>query len=140
MFDSEMEGNIVSGSDQKPNIIIMYADDLGFGDVGCYGAAHISTPNIDGLATESLLFTEGYATAATCTPSRYSLLTGSYPWRNERARILAGDAPMIIAPGPQTLPSMLRQAGYATGWHRHLGAGPISISAAKELGRRDRRL
>lgn len=65
-----------------PNVIIMYADDLGFGDVGCYGATDIPTPNIDRLAASGLKFTNGYATAATCTPSRYSLLTGSYPWRN----------------------------------------------------------
>ncbi|MCK5155523.1 MAG: arylsulfatase [Spirochaetales bacterium] len=114
---------------QNPNIIIMYADDLGFGDIGCYGSTHIPTPNLDNFATESLRFTEGYATAATCTPSRYSLLTGSYPCRNERARILAGDAPMIIPPGSQTLSSMLKQAGYTTAvvgkWHLGLGDGNL---------------
>ena len=113
-------------SGDRPNIIILYADDLGFGDVGCYGATAIPTPNIDRLAEQGLRFTEGYATAATCTPSRYSLLTGSYPWRNPRAAILAGDAPLIIPPGTATLPEVLRQAGYATAvvgkWH--LGLGP----------------
>ena len=93
-------------SADRPNIVIMYADDLGFGDVGCYGGTGIPTPNIDRLAAQGLKFIDGYASAATCTPSRYSLLTGSYPWRNERAAILAGDAPIIIPPGSPTLPSI----------------------------------
>ena len=113
----------------RPNIIVMYADDLGFGDIGCYGATHIPTPNLDRLAAEGLKFQQGYATAATCTPSRYSLLTGSYPWRNKNARILAGNAPLIISPTDQTLPSLLKQAGYNTGivgkWHLGVGAGNL---------------
>jgi arylsulfatase A-like enzyme len=113
----------------KPNIIILYADDLGFGDVGCYGAQEIPTPNIDSLSREGVTFTQGYATAATCTPSRYSLLTGSYPWRNPRAAILAGDDPLIIDAETPTLPSMLKRAGYATGivgkWHLGLGRGDL---------------
>ncbi|MBN2450278.1 MAG: arylsulfatase [Lentisphaeria bacterium] len=116
-----------TSSNGRPNIIVLYADDLGFGDIGCYGATAVPTPNLDRLAKEGLRFREGYATAATCTPSRYSLLTGSYPWRNPGARILAGDAPLIIPPGSFTLPAMLRQAGYATGvvgkWHLGIGDG-----------------
>ena len=115
--------------EKNPNIIIMYADDLGFGDIGCYGAARIPTPNLDRLATQGIRFQQGYATAATCTPSRYSLLTGSYPWRNPQAAILAGDAAMIIAADMPTLPGMLRQAGYKTGvvgkWHLGLGQNDI---------------
>ena len=114
---------------QRPNIIIMYADDLGFGDLSCYGATRLQTPNLDRLADQGLQFMQGYATAATCTPSRYSLLTGSYPWRNPGARILAGDAPMIIPRGMQTLPGMLQEAGYVTGivgkWHLGLGEGDL---------------
>ena len=116
-------------SPRHPNIVIMYADDLGFGDVGCYGASKIPTPNIDRLAAEGVKFHQGYATAATCTPSRYSILTGSYPWRNPRAAILPGDAPLIIPHDMATLPSLLKKAGYRTGvvgkWHLGMGEGKI---------------
>ncbi len=112
-----------------PNFVIIYADDLGFGDLGCYGAEGIPTPNLDAMAADGMRFTNFYATAATCTPSRYSLLTGSYPWRNPRAKILAGDAPMIIGPNELTLPAALKRVGYATSvvgkWHIGLGDGKI---------------
>lgn len=110
---------------RAPNFIVIYADDLGFGDLGCYGADGIPTPNLDRMAKEGARFTNFYATAATCTPSRYSLLTGTYPWRNPRAKILAGDAPMIIGADELTLPAVLKRAGYATSvigkWHIGLG-------------------
>jgi arylsulfatase A-like enzyme len=113
-----------------PNIVILYADDLGFGDLGCYGAKGMATPHLDAMAAEGVRFTNFYATAATCTPSRYSLLTGTYPWRNPRAKILAGDAPMIIAPSELTMPAALKRAGYATAvvgkWHIGLGNGNIN--------------
>ena len=117
----------MTDSAKHPNIVVMYADDLGFGDVSCYGATALDTPNIDRLASEGVVFYHGYATAATCTPSRYSLLTGSYSWRNERAHILPGDAPLIIDPDTSTLPSVLKEAGYKTGvvgkWHLGIGEG-----------------
>ena len=117
----------MTDSARHPNIVVMYADDLGFGDVSCYGATALDTPNIDRLASEGVIFYQGYATAATCTPSRYSLLTGSYSWRNERAHILPGDAPLIIDPDTSTLPSVLKEAGYTTGvvgkWHLGIGEG-----------------
>ncbi|MFW6151373.1 MAG: sulfatase family protein [Verrucomicrobiota bacterium] len=113
----------------KPNIIIMYADDLGFGDVACYGGTAIPTPNIDRLAAEGMQFDRGYATAATCTPSRYSLLTGAYPWRKPEASILPGNAPSLISPDMTTLPSMLKSSGYTTGvvgkWHLGIGDGNV---------------
>lgn len=119
-------------SPTRPNIVIINADDLGFGDLGCYGADGIPTPNLDRMASDGVRFTSLYATAATCTPSRYSLLTGSYPWRNPRAKILAGDAPMIIGKDELTLPAALRRAGYATSaigkWHIGLGNGTIDWS------------
>jgi arylsulfatase A-like enzyme len=114
---------------RNPNIIIMYADDLGYGDIGCYGATDISTPNLDRLASDGILFTEAYSVAATCTPARYSLLTGVYPWRNKYAAILPGDAPLIIDPAMPTLPGMLHSEGYKTGivgkWHLGLGTGGL---------------
>ena len=127
----------MADSARLPNIVVMYADDLGFGDVSCYGATALDTPNIDRLASEGVIFYQGYATAATCTPSRYSLLTGSYSWRNERAHILPGDAPLIIDPDTATVPSVLKEAGYTTGvvgkWHLGIGEGNQNWNAPLPL-------
>ena len=78
--------------EEKPNVIVILADDLGFGDVSAYGSTTIHTPNIDSLARGGVCFTNGYATSATSTPSRYALMTGMYPWKNKDAKILPGDA------------------------------------------------
>jgi arylsulfatase A-like enzyme len=110
---------------RPPNIVIILADDLGYGDVSCYGATRVRTPNVDRLAQEGLRFTDAHASSATCTPSRYALLTGEYPWRRQGTAILPGDASLIIRPGRTTLASVLQGAGLRTGavgkWHLGLG-------------------
>lgn len=112
-----------------PNIVIINMDDLGYGDLGAYGAEGIPTPNMDYLVENGIRFTDGYAASSTCTPSRYALLTGVYPWRNSDAKILPGTAPLIIDTAQQTLPKMLKKAGYYTGivgkWHLGLGTGQV---------------
>ena len=99
---------------KKPNIVVIYMDDLGFGDLSSYGATALKTPNIDNLANNGVKFTNGYATSATCTPSRYGLLTGVYPWRNKDAKILPGTAPLIIDVKQQSIPNVLKKVGYET--------------------------
>lgn len=126
-----------------PNIIVILADDLGFGDVSAYGSKTISTPNIDRLAQGGVCFTNGYATSATSTPSRYALFTGMYPWKNKDARILPGDAPLLIPTNIPTLPKMMQEAGYETAaigkWHLGMGDGNVNwnkkiVPGAKEIG------
>ena len=100
---------------QKPNIIYIFADDLGIGDLSCYGATKVSTPNIDRLAGQGVQFTNAYATSATSTPSRFGLLTGMYPWRQENTGIAPGNSELIIDTTCVTMADMLKDAGYATG-------------------------
>jgi len=110
-----------------PNIIFIYADDVGYGDLSCYGATSVRTPNVDRLAKEGIRFTNAYACASTCTPSRFSLLTGMYPWRQPNTAVARGDAPSIIPSSQYTVAKMLRNAGYSTAavgkWHLGLGEG-----------------
>jgi arylsulfatase A-like enzyme len=100
---------------QQPNIVLIMTDDLGYGDVSSYGVTAVTTPNIDRLTKEGLRFTDAHASAATCTPSRYALLTAEYAWRGPGTGILPGNAAPIIDPHQTTLPSMLKSAGYSTG-------------------------
>ncbi len=107
-----------------PNVVIIYGDDVGFGDVGAYGSKLIPTPNIDRLAKEGLRFTDGHCSAATCSPSRYSMLTGIHGFRDGVA-ILPPNAPLSISTEILTLPKLFKQAGYMTGvvgkWHLGIG-------------------
>ncbi len=114
---------------EAPNIIMVYLDDLGYGDLSSYGATEISTPNIDAMAEGGIRFTDAHSSSATCTPSRYAMLTGEYPWRYKDAKILPGTAPLLIGIDQETLPKMLKRQGYQTAvigkWHLGLGAGVV---------------
>ena len=111
----------------NPNIIFILADDVGYGDLSCYGAKAVQTPSVDLLAKKGVRFTHAYACSSTCTPSRYGLLTGQYPWRRNDTGIARGDAPMIIHSDQTTVATVLKNAGYTTGvvgkWHLGLGEG-----------------
>jgi arylsulfatase A len=115
-------------ADEKPNIIVIMADDLGFGDVGYNGATELETPHIDGLAARGLRFTNGYRSASTCTPTRFSFLTGKYAFRQAGAGIAPPNATALIQPGTETIASIVHKAGYATAvvgkWHLGLRAKP----------------
>ena len=110
---------------QKPNVIVIMADDIGYGDLSCYGEKTIHTPNVEKLAESGMRFTDAHAVAATSTPSRYSFLTGHYAWRRTDTGIAPGDAGMIIRPEQYTVADLFKEAGYATAaigkWHLGMG-------------------
>lgn len=110
---------------ELPNVIFIYADDLGYGDLECYGATRVQTPNVNRLANEGIRFTQAHATASTSTPSRYAMLTGEYAWRRPDTDIAAGNAKMIIRPEQFTMADLFKAAGYSTAaigkWHLGLG-------------------
>ena len=110
----------------RPNVVMIYADDLGFGDLECYGAIGVKTPNVNRLSNNGVRFTNAHAVASTSTPSRYSLLTGEYPWRKSGTDVAAGDAAMIISPDQYTVADVFKDAGYTTAafgkWHLGLGS------------------
>jgi arylsulfatase A-like enzyme len=118
-----------TGDLKKPNIVVILSDDIGYGDLTCYGGVNVNTPHIDGLAKSGLRFTDAHCASATCTPSRYAMLTGCYAWRQDGVQVLPGDAKSLIEPGRPTVASVLKSAGYATGlvgkWHIGLGDGSI---------------
>ena len=134
------EGVVTEKNARPPNIIVFYADDLGYGDVSSYGASQISTPNVDVLANSGIKFMDAHSSAATCTPSRYSLLTGEYGFR-KNAKILTGDAPALIGADTFTLPALLKKAGYKTAvigkWHLGLGDGGVNWNETVSPGPRE---
>ena len=126
-------------STPPPNVIFILSDDVGWGDLGCYGATKTKTPNLDALAKEGMRFTDAHASAAVCTPTRYSLLTGEYSWRRDAAGlnkgVANGDSPLLIPVGSTTLPGIMKKAGYRTAaigkWH--LGFGTSRPDYNKDL-------
>ncbi len=114
-----------SAQEQRPNILLINADDIGYGDLSCYGMTRIQTPNVDRLAQNGIRFTNAHTTSATSTPSRYGMLTGTYPWRTPDTAVASGDAAMIIKPEKPTIADMLKSAGYNTAvigkWHLGIG-------------------
>ena len=118
------------GLEKKPNFVLILADDLGYGDVGCYGATKIKTPNIDRLAAEGVRFTQAYCPGSVCSPTRYSLMSGRYWWRNPRHHPTGVHAPggcLLFEPDRLTLAKLFKQNGYATAavgkWHLGFGEG-----------------
>ena len=111
---------------KRPNVIFLYADDLGIGDLSCYGATKVHTPNIDKLASQGVKFVNAFATSSVSTPSRFGMLTGMYPWRQKNTGIAPGNSELIIDSTCVTLADIFQTAGYRTGaigkWH--LGLGP----------------
>ena len=107
----------------NPNIVLILADDLGYGDIGSYNPhSRIQTPHMDQLAEEGMRFTDAHSPSAVCTPTRYALLTGRYAWRSRlKSGVLWGYSPLLIEPDLATLPSLLQSAGYYTAavgkWH-----------------------
>src|SRR5262245_34090029 len=108
---------------RRPNLVVILADDLGYGDVHALNAGgKIATPNMDRLAAEGMAFTDAHSSASVCTPTRYSLLTGRYAWRSRlQSGVLQGVSPHLIAPGRLTVPALLKRFGYGTAcigkWH-----------------------
>lgn len=127
---------------KRPNVVVVLADDVGYGDLGCYGSTKVKTPNLDALAKAGTRFTDAHSPAAVCTPTRYALLTGQYAWRHAPgSRILSGVAPLSIKTDTLTVPAFLKQHGYATAavgkWHLGLGEKETDYNVEIKPGPRE---
>jgi arylsulfatase A-like enzyme len=133
-------GPVTAGD--RPNVVVILADDIGYGDLSCYGATKVRTPNLDALAAKGMRFTDAHCAAAVCTPSRYALLTGQYAWRHPPAQnILSGVAPLAIPPDRLTVPKLFHQKVYTTAavgkWHLGLGEKAPDFNAEIKPGPRE---
>jgi arylsulfatase A len=130
LLGSGLLGGGLTAAERKPNFIVIMADDLGFGDPSCYGGQSILTPNIDRLAAEGRRFTSGYCSASTCTPTRYSFLTGEYAFRRKGTGIAPPNGRLVVPPESTSIADLVKSAGYRTAvigkWHLGLGdeSGP----------------
>lgn len=113
-------------TDRPPNFVVIFIDDMGYSDVGCFGAEGYETPNIDRLAAEGVRFTDFYAAASSCTPSRAAIMTGCYPQRVGLPYVLGPEANIGLSDGETTIAQMLKPQGYATACYGkwHLGSHP----------------
>ena len=120
-------GNYIPAQANQPNIVLIFADDLGYGDLSCYGATKVQTPNIDQLASEGRRFTDAHSASAVCTPSRYALLTGEYPVRKNLYVPVFLKTGLVVDTKQQTVAGLLKKSGYATAcigkWHLGFGKG-----------------
>ncbi len=118
-------GSTQTQQNQRPNVVFIYADDIGYGDLSCYGTGTVPTAACDKLASEGIKYLDAHCSSATSTPSRYSMLTGEYAWRRPDTGIAAGDAAMIIKPEQFTIADMFKMADYNTAvigkWHLGIG-------------------
>ncbi|RCH55562.1 arylsulfatase [Mucilaginibacter hurinus] len=136
--------NSAGAQQTKPNVIIINVDDLGYGDVGCYGATKVKTPNIDQLAKEGRRFTDFHSASAVCSPSRYALITGRYPSRRNLWGPIFFNVPLVIDTSQTTIAGVMKKSGYATAaigkwhlgfgtrtpinWNRDLKPGPLELA------------
>jgi arylsulfatase A-like enzyme len=115
----------VEAKAERPNVVLIFTDDLGYGDVGCYGATKVKTPNIDRLAAQGRIFTDAHSASSVCTPSRYALLTGDYPVRENLYLPVFLHTGLLIDTHRQTIATVMKDAGYATAcigkWHLGFG-------------------
>lgn len=129
-----------SEAEKRPNIVVILADDMGYGDIGAYNPdSHVPTPNLDQLASEGMRFTDAHSPSAVCTPTRYALLTGRYAWRSRlKSGVLWGYSPLLIEAGRETIPSMLKKQGYHTAgigkWHLGFGNSEADFYGAAVSG------